>query len=162
MYKFKIWIDADSFPQIAREYAVSLAKTTTIPITFVANHEIKTKIRWEGFKMEICPAVSGAADDFICQNVSDNDIVLTRDIPFAARLVEKKITVINDRGQKFTKDNIQDRLAERQFSLNLSEIGLGGGKSNYYSEKELKKMASELEREVQTHIMNEVYNIKKY
>lgn len=162
MFKFKIWVDADSFPKTARDFSVQSAKSNEIPVVFVANHEIKNKIEWQGFEMKIVEKTPGAADDFICENAGKNDIVLTRDLPFAARLVEKKITVMNDRGIKFTKDNIEDRLREREFSLNLAEIGLGGGKANYYGEKELKKFSSEFEREVQKHKMIETYNIKQF
>ena len=162
MFKFNIWIDADSFPQKARSFSVQLAKSNEIPIVFVANHEIKINVAWSGFKMEIVPKTQGAADDFICENVSENDIVLTRDIPFAARIVEKKISVMNDRGVKFTAENIEDRLAEREFSLNLSAIGLGKNKGNFYGEKEFKKFCSEFEREISNHKMIETYNIKRF
>lgn len=158
MFKVKIWIDADSFPKKARNFAVESAKANEISIIFVANREIKNDIDWQGFEMKIVEKTPGSADDFICENAAENDIVLTRDIPFAARLVAKKITVMNDRGIKFTKDNIEDRLREREFSLNLSEIGLGDGKINYYGEKEFKKFSSELKHEIQNHKMREMYN----
>lgn len=162
MFKFKIWVDADSFPKAARNFAVESSKSNEIPIFFVANHEIKNQNEYAGFEMHVVEKTPGAADDFICENAGQNDIVLTRDLPFASRLVEKKITVMNDRGTKFTKDNIEDRLREREFSLNLSAIGLGGGKENYYGEKELKKFSSELLREIQDHKMIETYNIKQF
>lgn len=162
MFKFKIWVDADSFPQKARNFSVETAKSNEIPIVFVANHEIKNNSGWSGFEMKIVPKTSGAADDFICDEAAGNDIVLTRDIPFAARLVEKKITVMNDRGVKFTQENIKDRLAERDFSLNLAEIGFGGGKGNFYGEKEFSKFSSEFVREVKNHKMIEIYNIKRF
>ncbi len=162
MFKFKIWIDADSFPVMARDFSVSFAKSHGIPVVFVANHEIKSKIAYAGLEMRIVEKKSGAADDFIFDASAGNDIVLTRDLPFAARLVEKKISVMNDRGVKFTEHNIKERLAEREFSLNLSQIGLGGNKGNYYGEKELRKFSSEFEREVLAHEMAETYNIRRY
>lgn len=161
MFKFKIWVDADSFPQRARNFAVELAKANGIPVVFAANHEIKDSSGWDALEMKIVPKTPGAADDFIFENAAGNDIVLTRDIPFAARLVEKKITVMNDRGVKFTSWNIEDRLAERNFSLNLSEIGLGGGKGNFYGEKEFNKFKLEFEREVKSHKMAEIYNVRR-
>ena len=91
----------------------------------------------------------------------DNDIVVTRDIPFAARLVEKNIVVMNDRGLIFSKENIEDKLREREFSLNLAGIGFGGNKGNYYGEKELGKFSRAFEQKIQEHIMNEIYNIKR-
>lgn len=162
MFNFKIWIDADSFPQKARNFAVETAKSNEIPLIFVANHEIKNTACWDGFEMKIVPKTLGAADDFICSSARENDIVLTRDIPFAARLVEKKITVMNDRGIKFTPENIEERLLERNFSLNLAEIGLGGGKGNFYGEKEFRKFSLEFVREVENHKMAEIYNVRRF
>ncbi len=162
MFKFKIWVDADSFPAMARDFTVSFAKSHGISVVFVANHEIKSKIACTGLEMRVVEKKAGAADDFIFDASAENDIVLTRDLPFAARLVEKKISVMNDRGVKFTERNIKERLVEREFSLNLSQIGFGGNKGNYYGEKELRKFSSEFEREVLAHEMAETYNIKKY
>ena len=160
MFQFKIWVDADSFPSKARQCILSHAKSRSVPVRFVANHELKIDAGCDIAEMVVCSRERGAADDYICDHVSANDIVVTRDIPFAARLVEKKISVLNDRGVVFTPDSIADRLREREFSLNLAEIGLGGGKENYYGEKELRKFSSAFERALETHIMNETYHIK--
>lgn len=157
--KLTVWIDADSCPVKVRDYVIAASKSKGINVNFVANHEIRTKLTYQNFKMIICSAQKGAADDLIFDECQPNDIVVTRDILFASRLVEKKICVMNDRGVNFTKDNIQDRIDERNFSLNLAEIGLGGGKGNYYGDKELKKFSACFDLKVQEHIINEQYNI---
>ena len=80
----------------------------------------------------------------------ENDIVVTRDIPFAARLVEKGICVMNDRGFVFTKYNIQDKLMERAFNMNLSEIGFASrNKKTYYGDKEFAKFSACFDTEVE-------------
>ncbi len=160
MYNFQVWVDADSFPTKAREFLVSHACSKNVSVKFVANHQIKScesKV-----EMIICDKEKNAADDYIFDNSGENDIVVTRDIPFAARLVQKNITVMNDRGLLFTKDNIEDKLREREFSLNMAEIGLGGNKSNIYGPKELRKFSTLFEQEIQKHIIADVYKIKKY
>ena len=111
--------------------------------------------------MIVCEKEQNAADNYIFEHTSENDIVVTRDIPFAARLVEKNIAVMNDRGVLFSKDNIEDKLREREFSLNMSEIGLGGNKGNYYGDKELKKFSTLFETELQKHIIADIYNVKR-
>lgn len=159
MYKFCVWLDADSFPAKARSFLVSHSVSKSVQVVFVANHEVKAES--SEVKMIVCEKEHDAADDYIVSNARENDIVVTRDIPFAARLVEKNIAVMNDRGVLFSKDNIEDKLREREFSLNMAEIGLGGGKGNYYGEKEFKKFATLFEQELQKHIIADIYNIER-
>lgn len=157
MYIFKIWVDADSCPLPVKNFIIDLAKAKNYNVHFAANHEVSIPKNNPLFTMHICPKTPGAADDFIFENTSAQDIVVTRDIPFAARLVEKKITVINDRGILFTKENIAERLSERDFNLNLAQIGLGGGSENRYSQKELKKFADTFEPLTSQLAFNEIY-----
>ncbi|MBQ7539453.1 MAG: DUF188 domain-containing protein [Treponema sp.] len=159
MYKFSVWVDADSFPAKARSFLVSYSSSKSVRVYFVANHEIKDPLQQA--EMILCQKEANAADNYIFEHAGENDIVVTRDIPFAARLVEKKIEVMNDRGLVFSKDNIEDKLREREFSLNLAGIGFGGDKGNYYGQKELDKFSRTFEQKLQEHIMNETYNIKR-
>ncbi|WP_407428645.1 DUF188 domain-containing protein [Treponema sp.] len=162
MLKFRIWVDADSFPKKARESLISITKTNSVSVIFVSNRPIPFSPSDNHISMIISKNEKGSADDYIFENAKENDIVVTRDIPFASRLIEKSICVMNDRGIIFNKDNIEDRLREREFSLNLAEIGLGGKKENYYSDKELKKFTQVFSQELQKHITIEIYNIKRY
>lgn len=136
----QIWIDADSCPTRVRDHVVSYAKKINIPVIFVANKPISAK--FENFTMIICEQEKDSADNYIYNHVNKNDLVITRDIVFADRLVSKEIAVINDRGTQFTKDNIKDKLADRDFDLQLAEIGLGGSKKNTYGQKQFIKFAN--------------------
>ncbi|MBR4598625.1 MAG: DUF188 domain-containing protein [Treponema sp.] len=159
MHKFSVWLDADSFPVKARSFLVDHASSKQVSVFFVANHEIKAD--YSKVKMIICEKGKDVADNYIFEHACLNDIVLTRDVLFASRLLEKNITVMNDRGVLFSKDNIGDKLREREFSLNMSEIGFGAGKGNYYGEKEFKKFSTLFEQELQKHIIADIYNIPR-
>lgn len=156
MLNFSVWVDADSFPKKARSYILETASAKSVKVVFVSNHAIESG----SASLIVCSTEHDAADNYIYEHVLSNDIVVTRDILFAARLVEKKICVMNDRGVIFTQDNIKDKLREREFSLNLSDIGLGGSKSNYYGEKELKKFSRTFTEELQKHIISDIYNCR--
>ena len=158
MHKFSVWVDADSFPVLARKFLVEHSASKSVKVFFVANHEIKSDSHT--VSMIVCQKEKDSADNFIYEHCQPNDIVLTRDLLFAERLVQKKMTVMNDRGVVFDKDTIADKLRERQFSLNLAEIGLGGGKENYYGEKELKKFSRSFDEELPKHIIADIYNVK--
>jgi len=158
-FEFNIWVDADSCPNKIREYLINQSQIKKINVNFVANQAINCLNTSDSVKMIIAEKTKDGADNYIYDNVKNNDIVITRDILFAERLVKKNIAVMNDRGVLFTKYNIQDRLLERSFSLNLSEIGLGGGKKSYYSDKEFKKFCTCFESQLQNSIMKETYHI---
>lgn len=161
MLSMKIWIDADSCPTLLRDFLIESAKKNNIKAIFVANRKILSVSDNQNVEMIVCDTGKDVADNYISDNADKNDIVITRDILFASRLVEKNITVLNDRGLSFTKDNIEDRLLERDFSLNLSEIGFGKNKKSQYSQKELKKFSTTFDYELQKHITAEIYSIKK-
>ena len=88
--------------------------------------------------MLICPSGKDSADNFIVENAEKKDLVITRDILLAERLLEKGITAINDRGTLFTEEKIQYMKEERELSLQMESLGLKKGKNwNTYSQKEL-------------------------
>ena len=161
MFSFYIWIDADSCPLLVRNWVIDIAKSKGLNVNFVANREISHPKNDSHFKMFVCEKKEGAADDFIFSKANGNDIVVTRDIPFAARLVEKGIFVMNDRGTVFTKDNIAERLGERNFNLNLAQIGLSGSSARHYGSKELKKFADCFERKTSQLMVNDIFIQKK-
>ena len=109
MIEFSIWVDADSCPIPVKDIIFRFCKRLKLRLTFVANHEIPMP-KSELFKMIVCDATPDAADNYIVENALQNDIVITRDIPMASRLIEKNITTINDRGLLFTSENIREKL----------------------------------------------------
>ncbi len=134
----RIWVDADSFPLKARDYLLNIAVQNNIHVIYVANHDIPFSIKDPLFKMLICPSNPGAADDCIVDQCKIGDIVMTRDIPLAARLVEKGISVMNDRGIIFDKTTVNKRLKERELSMQMESLGLHTGyKHESYGVKEL-------------------------
>ena len=56
--------------------------------------------------MHISEATADAADNYIVEHCGENDVAVTRDIPLASRLVEKGITVLNDRGVVYIRTKI--------------------------------------------------------
>src|SRR5688500_8077873 len=59
-----------------------------------------------------------AADDWIVDRVSPGDIVVSADIPLAARCMEKGARVLGPRGRDFTEDSIGDAVATRELLSN--------------------------------------------
>lgn len=130
-----IWIDADSCPRLVRHYVSEYAARHNHTLTLVANKPVPDC--GDRFEMIICPQEKDAADNYILSEAGEADIVITRDILLAERLVKKNTAVINDRGTAFTADNIRDKVEDRNFDFQLAQIGLGGQKKSTYGKKQL-------------------------
>jgi uncharacterized protein YaiI (UPF0178 family) len=117
----------------------------TIPAIFAANRPIPG-ISGEGIVMELCPPGENSADNRIVELAEPGDLVLTRDIPLAAMLVEASVMVMDDRGQTYTRENIRERLSLRDFMVGLAESGLGTERAPTYGKRELKSFADSLDR----------------
>ena len=127
-----VWVDADSCPRLVRDYLINYTKKLKIAIKFVANHIIPQTMEHPLYEMILCAQGEGAADDYIVRHSTQSDLVITRDIPLAARLVEKKTAV----------------LADRNFNLQLAQIGLTGSKKISFSQKELSAFAISFDKEI--------------
>jgi uncharacterized protein YaiI (UPF0178 family) len=139
-----IFVDADSCPRPARELVLRAAARTGIRAVFAANRPIPGI---DGnAEMELCPPSEGSADNRIVELARPGDLVITRDIPLARRLVDAAIRVLDDRGQVYTAENIRERLSIRDFMVGLAESGLGMERTANYGKRELKAMADSLDR----------------
>jgi len=141
----KILVDADSCPPKTREIIINCANRLHIAAIFAANRPIPG-IKGRGISMEVCEAAEGAADQRIVDLAETGDLVVSRDIPLAQKLVAGGISVINDRGREYTNENIREMLSLRNFAIGLSDNGLGAERIASYGKKEIKKFADSLDR----------------
>jgi uncharacterized protein YaiI (UPF0178 family) len=141
-----IWVDADSCPVDARRLLERFSLRLDIPLRYVANHAIPFSVKNPLYEMIITGTTEGAADDYIVEHIERCDIAVTRDIPLAARLVEKGVTVLNDRGGLFTAENIRERLSWRAFNMALNATGYIPDKTSSYSKRDINNFANCLDR----------------
>src|SRR5437899_4413313 len=90
-----------------------VAVLANAPLRIPANARVELIVR-SGF---------GAADDWIAEQAGPGDIVITSDIPLAARCLEKGARVLGPKGEEFTDNDIGSALAMREL---LSELRQGG------------------------------------
>lgn len=136
-----IWIDADSCPVMVRDYVVKYANKLNIPLTFVANKEIKSNVNLP-YQMVISSSEKDSADNYILENAKTDHLVITRDIVFADKLIQNNIKTINDRGTIFDSNNIKELLSQRDFDLQLAEIGLVKHYNEGYNKEKFAKFAN--------------------
>ena len=115
-----IYIDADGCPVKNEVYRV--AKRFGLKVYLVSNSRMGIP-QGELFELVIVNEGFNAADDWIVEQVRDNDIVVSSDIPFAARCLEKGARVIDPKGRVFSKETIGDALANRELMAYLRDMG---------------------------------------
>lgn len=145
MDAIQIWIDADSCPALVRNHVIKTANKKNLDVFLVANKVIPTPPDLI-HKMIVTGSEKDAADNYIFENVKENDLVITRDIVFADRLVEKEITCINDRGTVFKQDNIKQLLSSRDFDLTLYNLGLVKHFNEGYDKEKFTKFANAFDK----------------
>jgi len=142
----QILVDADSCPRLAREMILRFSSRLGIKSVFAANHTIPGLP--ETAYMELCPPGEGEADRRIMELAKSGDLVITRDLPLAEQLVDAGITVLDDRGRAFTKENIREHRSIRDFTVGLANNGLDFDRIPAYGKKELSQLANSLDREL--------------
>jgi uncharacterized protein YaiI (UPF0178 family) len=143
-----IYIDADSFPIMACQSVIKQAQRRGLSAIFVANRHQKHITASSHVSMHIVKSGQGQADDYIVHMAKYGDIVLTRDIPLAQRLIVQNICVINHLGTIFDQDNIKEFLAKREFSLQMRQVGIlpPSPVASHYGQKELQIFINALDR----------------
>ncbi len=114
-----VYVDADACPvkdevyRVARRYAVRVVVVANAPLRVPADPLVELVVR-TGF---------GAADDWIAEQAGPGDIVVTADIPLAARCLDRHARVLDPKGRPFTDNDIGSALAMRDLMGALRQGG---------------------------------------
>lgn len=115
-----IFVDADACPVKQEIYRV--AQRCGLKVTLVSNSWMKIPDEhW--LNLEIVGDGFDAADDWIVDHVQHDDIVITADIPLAARCLKEGARVIGTTGKPFTEHNIGQAVATRDLLAELRGAG---------------------------------------
>ena len=144
--KITIWVDADSCPSLVRNHAVKMGNKLDLRVVFAANKVMPCDSSLGPYEMKVCDSGKDAADNYIYDNCDSGDLVITRDIVFAGRLVERGICTINDRGTEFTSEMIKERLSISDFDRQLAEIGLVKHFHEGYDKKKFANFANSFDK----------------
>jgi uncharacterized protein YaiI (UPF0178 family) len=148
-----LFVDADACP--VREEIYRVATRLGLIVYLVANGS--RPIRPPGLPnvhLVMVDDKMDAADDWIAEHITANDICLTNDIPLAARSLEKGAAALGFTGKPWTQANIGNALAGRELSRHLRELGVdtGGGKS--FSKLDRSRFLSALDAAIVAQIKN--------
>jgi uncharacterized protein YaiI (UPF0178 family) len=115
-----IYVDADACP--VKDEVVKVAERHGLVVTFVSNGGLRPS-RDPMIRHVVVTKSADAADDWIVENVTASDIVITADVPLAARTVERGAHTLGPTGRPFTPETIGMAVAMRDLKQHLRETG---------------------------------------
>lgn len=141
----KIWVDADACPRVIKEIVFRASQRLQVPVCLVANQSL-SKHDSKLITSIVVEAGFDVADDYIAEKAAPEDLVITADIPLAARIVAKGGVALDPRGELYTEENIGERLAMRDFMTELRTGGLALGGPSAFSLPDRNRFASSFDR----------------
>ncbi len=141
----RIIVDADAMPSMIREILFRAAERTETPLVLVANVPLKFPESPLISGIQV-PAGPDEADHAIAGMVMTGDLVITADIPLAARVVEKGGKAVDPRGVLYSEDNIREKLAMRNLMDALRSGGIESGGPAPFNHRDRQAFANQLDR----------------
>ena len=139
----KIYVDADACP--VKDEVTKVAVRNKISTYMVCNGGIRP---FKNLLIKLVIVSDGAdeADKWIFNNVLANDIVVTVDIPLAAKCLDKGANVIKHDGHVLTVNNIGNVLATRDLMSDLrSSDPFLKGKNKSFSQSDRGRFLNSLQ-----------------
>jgi hypothetical protein len=149
----KIWIDADACPRVIKEIVFRASERLDLPVLLVAN---KSLARHDTRLVQSIVVADGfdVADDYIAEHAAAEDLVITADIPLAARVVAKGGVALDPRGELYTEETVGERLSIRDMMMELRAGGLVQGGPSQFNLIDRKRFASSLDRILSRFVRN--------
>lgn len=140
-----IFIDADACP--VKDEAVKVAERHGLVVTFVSNGGLRPS-RDPMIRNVVVSKGADAADDWIIEKAAQNDIVVTADIPLAARAVALGAHVLGPTGRPFTPETIGMAVAMRDLKQHLRETGESKGYNAGFAREDRSRFLGALDQMV--------------
>ena len=148
----EIFIDGDACPVKDEVYAV--AARIGLAVVVVANQRINIPADL-GVEMVVVEKGPDAADDWIAEEIRAGDVVITADIPLAARCLEVGAFALGTNGREFTQDSIGSALATREIKASIRESGIATGGPPPITGRDRSRFSNVLDRVVQAAMRRE-------
>jgi uncharacterized protein YaiI (UPF0178 family) len=142
-----LYIDADACP--VKEEAERVATRHKIKMYVVSNGGLRPS-RNPFVENIIVSEGPDVADMWIEERCGAGDVVVTGDIPLAAKCIEAGASVLRHNGERFTPANIGQQLAMRDLMADLRAANpLGaGGSGKGFTKADRSRFLDSLEREI--------------
>lgn len=146
-----LFIDADACP--VKDEAIKVADRHKLKIYIISNGGLRPNPH-PLVETIVVPDGPDVADQWIADRAKKGDVVVTGDIPLAARCIENGARVVRHNGEVFTPDNIGNQLATRDLMTDLraaDPFRQGGGRPFSKADRSafLNSMETEVRRALQ-------------
>jgi uncharacterized protein len=141
----RFFIDADACPVKDEVYRVGQRyqiKTFVVSNAFIQVPQSKL------IERVIVEAGADIADDWIAERAKKGDIVITQDIPLAARVLQTGAIALGSNGKLFTTDSIGSALAGREIAEHLRSFGQTTSGPKPFDSKDRSRFLQELDASV--------------
>jgi uncharacterized protein YaiI (UPF0178 family) len=138
----ELFVDGDACP--VKDEAYLVASRYAVRVTVVANSRMYVP-RDLGVELVLVESGPDAADDWIAEHVRPGDVVVTADLPLAARCIAGGARVLASDGREFDEDSIGGLLAMRDLKSSLRESGVATGGPPPLSPRDRSRFASKLD-----------------
>jgi uncharacterized protein YaiI (UPF0178 family) len=139
-----IYVDADACP--VKEEVYKVARRYAMKVVVVANAPLRVPVD-ELIELVVKPGFGGA-DDWIAEQAGPGDIVITADIPLAARALAREARVLDPKGYAFTESDIGAALGMRDLMDELRRSGAVTGGPAPMTPKDRSRFLSKLDEAV--------------
>ncbi|MGB3383652.1 MAG: YaiI/YqxD family protein [Marinomonas sp.] len=141
----RLWVDADACPNVIKTILFRAAERVEIPCILVANQAISIPpSKW--IERRVVSSGFDVADNYIVEHVEPADLVITADIPLAAEVIDKGALAVNPRGELYSRENIKQRLAMRDFMEQMRSSGVQTDGPATFSQQDRMAFANTLDK----------------
>jgi uncharacterized protein YaiI (UPF0178 family) len=140
-----IFVDADACP--VKEEVYRVARRVGMDVMVVANSFIRTPAE-PRIQFVLVDTGPDEADNWIAERAGKGDVVITNDIPLAARCLPNGAEVLAATGKPFTTDSIGAALATRSIMDHLRSTGEMTGGPKPFDQKQRSAFLSALDAAV--------------
>lgn len=143
-----IYLDADACP--VKEQVYRVAARYGVALRVVSNSYLRIPEQ-PGLvaQLELVNDSPDAADDAIVEQAQPGDLVLTTDIPLAARVIANGVRCLDFRGGEYNPNRIGDALASRDLNAYLRSMGMPTSGPPPFGQRDRARFASTLDTAVQ-------------
>lgn len=129
-----IYVDADASP--VKNEAIRVAKRYELKVYLVSNAVSRMRIpEYQLVERIVVNDHMDAADDWIVEHITENDVVVTADVPLASRCIKKGARVLDPNGRVLTEETIGEALSHRDIMTFLRDTGnMTGGSPPYHKQ----------------------------
>lgn len=140
-----IWVDADAAPRDVKDVLIKAAQRRKVAVVFVANQGLNLPFG-RYIRMERVSAGADVADDYIADHCEPKDLVISADVPLAARIIPKGGVVLQPRGRLLDANNVEEALSLRDFGDSLRSSGIETGGPPPFRPADKQKFSNGLDR----------------